>query len=138
MGDVIDHFITGLAIDPREWVLQQAPSTWYMSERDVYMKALQWETNNAHRVENFQAQPKVVVHTKEFKKNNKPGFKFDNQKFDNQKERKFPFAAGRAPAKRAKQERKRDLGKTPIPQALVNKRIEAKASLHSLGHDETM
>jgi hypothetical protein len=57
MGDVISHFVDNLATGPRDWVLQQAPATWYTSVREVYMKALQWETNNAHRVESHKAEP---------------------------------------------------------------------------------
>ena len=58
VGDVIDHFIQNLHSEPREWVLQHAPaSTWYTTLRDVFMKALQWETNNRFK----SVEERVVV-----------------------------------------------------------------------------
>lgn len=99
MGDVVDHFITNLASAPKEWVLQQAPTEWYQSERDVYMKALQWETNHSHRVEVIKPiesrAPKVFVYKKEFKQDSRKGLKRESIK------RKGPFA-GRSQSKRAK------------------------------------
>ena len=65
LGQNLDQFIDNLAPEPNEWVLSQAPTQWYSSEREVFMKALQWETNQSHRADTVKSTPKVFFHKKQ-------------------------------------------------------------------------
>jgi hypothetical protein len=82
-------------------VLQQAPATWYTSVREVYKKALQWETNNAHRVESHKAEPnqpwaKVFAHVKRDSRPNRDfPTKRDSRDRDTNPKRKSSFSEGR-------------------------------------------
>jgi len=120
MGDVISHFVENLATEPRAWVLQQAPATWYTLVREVYLKALQWETNNSHRVETITQGPtaKVFTHVQR---------SFQGKSHFKSLKRK-PRFAGRHNAKRARVEGD---GAAPEPRkriindVLYQKRVDA-------------
>jgi len=113
------------AAGPRDWVLQQAPATWYTSVREVYMKALQWETNNSHRVESHKAESvkpaKVFAHVR--------GDSRNKRDFQDKREpkgrgsfpkRKSSFTGGRQKRPRTEGEKKKEY---KIPSALYDQRI---------------
>lgn len=108
VGDIMDRFVDNLHPEPREWVLQQAPAvTWYTSPKEVYMKALQWETNNTTSVVS-RVQPTRVL-------NNLTRFKRPER---SQLKRKAPYA-GRERLTGVKRPKSDHV----IPKGLYDKRI---------------
>ncbi len=59
--DVIEHFLKGLKPDVRKYVEDNAPEGWWTDPKDVYDKAIQFETNQHARVQRVQVSPRVNV-----------------------------------------------------------------------------
>ena len=92
---------------------------------EVYLKALQWETNNAHRIESIKPQAKVFAHEKrDFSSNRVFQDKSEFKGRGSFAKRKSSFAGGlRRPdpkRPRTEEERKKEY---KIPTPLYEKRI---------------
>ena len=59
--DVIEQFLRGLKADVRKYVEDNAPEGWYSEPKDVYDKAIQYETNQNSRTPRVQVNPRVNV-----------------------------------------------------------------------------
>ena len=126
-GDVIDHFVNGLKFKEKAWVIQQAPANeLWTNPKDVFQKALQYETNFAYQDKVVAAMPRANVSYKRKSKH----FAAEPIKFGSFHPGEVLPAGPQANVATRPQKRKRfeprGKGKMPIPSEVFKKRIEQR------------